>query len=846
VALEKGTTLAGYEITGILGQGGMGVVYEATQVSLNRTVALKVLAPHLSDDILFRQRFVREGQIQAGIDHQHIVTVYEAGESEHGFFIAMRLIRGPNLKDLIVSRELDPGRTLRILTPISEALDTAHEAGLIHRDIKPQNILVGRRDQAFLADFGLTKASGENSLTKTGQFVGTFDYISPEQIKGEKATKKSDVYSLAAVLYECLTGVVPYPKDSEAAVLYAQMAEDPPKVSDHRPELPATLDDVIARGMAKDPAERYDSAGQVLLEANRTFTRRTRAAFTPPRPIEAPQETGIRPAEVEVPTRQSPAPTEQGALEAETAPADLGETVIGGAAAATAGAAAAEAAEAAPPETAPGVTAPGEAAPPDTSPGVTTPGEAAPPETAPGVTTPGEAPPPETTPGEAAPPETAPGVTTPGAPAESVPGETVHAGAVPDVASPGDSVPGETVHAAAVPDVTVPGKAPEGDETHVTEQLPEAEATRLGEAAPTQLGAAPAAAGATAAGATAAAGAGAAETGSGQIAAPPPPPPPADTARPAARRGPAPVLLAAAAALLIALAVVGYLLGSSGGDSGSEEPATPAGSNLASAGVLELTFPDTWRRADSPPEVPGLTLEDPIALSEKGGSAKNVLAAGLTNATGPAMLPPGLLKRLSGEPPRDDAVKLGDLEAFRYKDLQPTGFDGRLTLYVSPTTQGVATVACTTSAGGGAKFLASCEEIATGLRLTNGDGFALGPDEDFLTDLGDTISRLNAARKDGTTALRKAKKQAQQAKAAQALAADYASARSALSQLEVSPAVAQTSAEIRAALLKTEAAYRALATAARKGRSGAYDKARSAVKSGETALQRALKNVEQS
>ena len=202
MAIEPGTTLAGYEITGVLGQGGMGVVYEATQISLNRTVALKVLAPHLGDDILFRERFVREGQIQAGMEHAHIVTVYEAGTSEHGFFIAMRLIRGPNLKDMIVSRELDPGRTLRILTPIAEALDVAHAAGLIHRDIKPQNILVGSMDQAFLADFGLTKASGEKSLTRTGQFVGTFDYISPEQIKGERATKRSDVYALAAVLYE--------------------------------------------------------------------------------------------------------------------------------------------------------------------------------------------------------------------------------------------------------------------------------------------------------------------------------------------------------------------------------------------------------------------------------------------------------------------------------------------------------------------------------------------------------------------------------------------------------------------------------------------------------------------
>ena len=421
MAIEPGTTLAGYKITGVLGAGGMGVVYEATQISLNRTVALKVLAPHLGDDILFRERFVREGQIQAGMEHAHIVTVYEAGTSEHGFFIAMRLIRGPNLKDMIVSRELDPGRTLRILTPIAEALDVAHAAGLIHRDIKPQNILVGSMDQAFLADFGLTKATGEKSLTRTGQFVGTFDYISPEQIKGERATKRSDVYALAAVLYECLSGLVPFPKDSEAAVLYAHMAEDAPRLTEQRPELPATLDEVIAKGMAKDPAERYESGGQLLLEANRTFTRRTRAAFTPPRPIETPQETGIRSAEVDVPTRQSPA-----ARAADRGGRARSRDPISGArrdrdrrrrAAAAAGAAAAE-------------TAPAEATPEETA------AAAAPPETASGATAPVEDAPAETAPGE-------------GPPAESGTSETV-VGAVPS-AAPGETAPGETAPARRPP-----------------------------------------------------------------------------------------------------------------------------------------------------------------------------------------------------------------------------------------------------------------------------------------------------------------------------------------------------------------------------------------------------------
>ena len=141
--LSPGTIVSGYRVDGILGEGGMGIVYRATQLSLSRTVALKILATELSQDKAFRERFRREGLLQAAIDHEHIVTVYEAGETEHGLFLAMRLIRGPTLKDMILSGELDPARTLRILAQVADALDTAHDVGLTHRDIKPQNILIG-------------------------------------------------------------------------------------------------------------------------------------------------------------------------------------------------------------------------------------------------------------------------------------------------------------------------------------------------------------------------------------------------------------------------------------------------------------------------------------------------------------------------------------------------------------------------------------------------------------------------------------------------------------------------------------------------------------------------------
>src|SRR3954452_4519655 len=303
VSIGAGELIAGYKIEGELGSGGMGVVYEARQLSGRGTIALKVLSNQLSGDDAFRERFRREGLIQARIDHPNIVPVYEAGEHEGALFLAMRLVRGGTLKELILAREHEGGRTLRLLTPIADALDAAHEVGLIHRDIKPQNILVGARERPYLADFGLTKGGGdERSLTRTGQFVGTLDYISPEQIRGEEATAASDIYSLAAVLYECLTGVVPYARPSDVAVLFAHMTDPPPQVTAQRPELPAALDAVLARAMAKDPHERQATASALLADAEHAFGDRVRAVITPPQPIEVPEEAGVRPREEHVST----------------------------------------------------------------------------------------------------------------------------------------------------------------------------------------------------------------------------------------------------------------------------------------------------------------------------------------------------------------------------------------------------------------------------------------------------------------------------------------------------------------------------------------------------------------
>ncbi len=262
--LSPGQRLDGYEIIGLLGEGGMGSVYEATQLSLKRTVALKVIDRQLSSDATFTERFRREGEIQAQLDHPNIVPVYQAGESPEGLFIAMRIIRGTTLKEMIYAGNLTDRETVEMLGPIADALDVAHGDALIHRDVKPQNILVDDRQRPFLADFGLTKRSTSAGLTRTGQFVGTFDYVSPEQILGEEATAASDLYSFAAVVFECLAGVPPFVRPNDAALLYAHVNDKPPDLRQFRPDLPKSVAKDCRRGLAKDPDARYESASDLI------------------------------------------------------------------------------------------------------------------------------------------------------------------------------------------------------------------------------------------------------------------------------------------------------------------------------------------------------------------------------------------------------------------------------------------------------------------------------------------------------------------------------------------------------------------------------------------------------
>jgi tRNA A-37 threonylcarbamoyl transferase component Bud32/streptogramin lyase len=249
-----GSDFLGYRIEALLGRGGMSVVYRARHAALDRNAALKLLAPELADDARFRERFLRESKLAASLDHPSIVPVYDAGEVEGQLYIAMRYVEGSDLKHLL--REdgaLEPKRALMLLGQLADALDFAHARGLVHRDVKPSNALLDMREHAYLADFGLTKsASDRSAVTVTGRIMGTVDYAAPEQIEGKPVGGSADVYSLGCLLYECLTGDVPFPRESELAVLWAHVHEPPPKL----PAYPI-LEPVIAKALAKEPKKRY-------------------------------------------------------------------------------------------------------------------------------------------------------------------------------------------------------------------------------------------------------------------------------------------------------------------------------------------------------------------------------------------------------------------------------------------------------------------------------------------------------------------------------------------------------------------------------------------------------------
>jgi len=279
-----GTEIASYRIEALIARGGMGEVYLATQSFPERKVALKLLPHDLASDQAFRERFIRESNAAASVEHPNIVPVYGAGDADGELYIAMRYVEGEDLRSLL-DREgpLSPERAVHICSQIADALEEAHEHDLVHRDVKPGNILTSRGDRAYLTDFGLIRRSKlETDLTKTGQFMGTVDYVAPEQIKGDEVDGRADIYSLGCVLYECLTGEPPFRRDTEVATLYAHLEDPPPKPSVNRPELGDGLDRMIATAMAKQPSDRYSIAGEFARAARNALGSASRETLVRP------------------------------------------------------------------------------------------------------------------------------------------------------------------------------------------------------------------------------------------------------------------------------------------------------------------------------------------------------------------------------------------------------------------------------------------------------------------------------------------------------------------------------------------------------------------------------------
>jgi serine/threonine-protein kinase len=276
--LAPGDEIAGYKIEEVAGEGGMGVVYRALDLALGRPVALKLIVTSLASDADFRARFKRESQLAASLDHPNVVPVYEAGEHDGVLYLAMRFVDGTDLGRLAANAGgLPPERAVAIVAQLASALDAAHERGLVHRDIKPANVLVtgtAGEEHAYLTDFGLTKHTGAGSaLTRTGVFVGTLDYVAPEQIRGEPTDGRADVYALGCVLYTALTVKLPFDRDSDVAKMHAHLNDAPPRVTEAVAGAPAGLDAVIDRALAKDPEQRFQTAGELARAARAALAR---------------------------------------------------------------------------------------------------------------------------------------------------------------------------------------------------------------------------------------------------------------------------------------------------------------------------------------------------------------------------------------------------------------------------------------------------------------------------------------------------------------------------------------------------------------------------------------------
>ena len=270
--MVDGTPFGRYRLIELLGRGGMGEVWRAFDTETQRVVALKLLSAQLASDPQFEQRFRREAFAAAGLAEPHVVPIHQFGEIDGRLYVDMRLIEGRDLESILKDGPLEPDRAIRIIDQVASALHAAHRIGLVHRDVKPSNILIAEDDFAYLIDFGIARAVGESKLTGTGSVIGTWAYLAPERLTSGQADPRADIYALTCVLHECLTGSQPFPSNSLEQQIAAHVSMAPPRPSALRDTVPATLDTVIAKGMAKDPAERYSTTRELVNAARSAIT----------------------------------------------------------------------------------------------------------------------------------------------------------------------------------------------------------------------------------------------------------------------------------------------------------------------------------------------------------------------------------------------------------------------------------------------------------------------------------------------------------------------------------------------------------------------------------------------
>jgi serine/threonine protein kinase len=287
------TEFAGYRIDRRIGRGGMGVVYLAKDLSLDRSVALKVLAEDLAKTPGFQRRFVSESKLAASLDHPNVIPIYSAGEFDGVLYIAMRFVPGHDLRTLLREEQrLEPERAARLVAQVASALDAAHAHGLVHRDVKPANVLMTTEDHVYLTDFGLSKrVATDSEATRTGMVLGTLDYVAPEQIRGQEIGPYTDIYSLGCMAVHLLTGQVPFPVDTEEGKLWAHFSEPPPRPGARVPELGKRFDALVERAMAKRAQDRFATAGEfgAALVAAAAPAQAAARRLRPPRP--APRST---------------------------------------------------------------------------------------------------------------------------------------------------------------------------------------------------------------------------------------------------------------------------------------------------------------------------------------------------------------------------------------------------------------------------------------------------------------------------------------------------------------------------------------------------------------------------